>query len=81
MGIRVPETFHEAGDLLTIASVAAEEDRPNRAWLSVPGLAAARRAADVLRDAWHVAGRAETAASAFYTPAALAADIDRAPPG
>ena len=76
LGIRVPETFREAGDLLAIVGVAAEQDRPAPAWLSAEALGLARQAAGILRDAWHATGRAEADASAFYTPALLDADVE-----
>ena len=41
LGIRAPQTFQEAADLLTLARVAQEPSRPERAWLSASGLEAA----------------------------------------
>ena len=76
LGIRPPQTFREASNLLAIARVAAEPHRPERDWLSVPGLEAARRAADVLSGAWDAVIRAETEASPYYTPAVLTADVE-----
>ena len=49
--------------------MAQEPDRPERAWLSASGARAARQAARALHDAWQAVARAETDASAYYTPA------------
>jgi hypothetical protein len=76
LGIRAPRTFREAGDLLTLACVAQEQFRPEREWLSVPGLESAGRAARVLRDAWQAVARAEEDASAYYTPPVLREDVE-----
>ena len=38
LGLRAPGTFREAGDLLTLARVAQEPCRPERAWLSASGV-------------------------------------------
>ena len=42
LGIRAPQTFQDAADLLTLAGVAQEPDRPERAWLSASGARGSR---------------------------------------
>ena len=76
LGIRAPRTFREAGNLLTLARVAQEPLRPERAWLSSSGAEAADQAAHVLHDAWQAAARAEADAGAYYTPAVLGEDVE-----
>jgi hypothetical protein len=76
LGIGAPRTFREAGNLLTLAGVAQEPLRPERAWLSSSGVEAAGHAARVLHDAWQTAARAEADASAYYTPAVLGEDVE-----
>ena len=73
---RAPQTFQDARDLLTLAGIAGEPDRPERAWLSAPGVEAAGHAAHVLHDAWQAVARAEADASAYYTPAVLREDVE-----
>ena len=75
LGLRAPSTFSQAVDLLAIAQVAEEPDRPEREWLSVQGYQAAREAGRALYDAHQALARAEADASAYYTPAALHADV------
>jgi hypothetical protein len=43
LGLRAPATFGEAADLLAIAQLAREPDRPERGWLSSPGHQAAAK--------------------------------------
>ena len=76
LGLQAPQTFHEAGDLLRVADVAQEPNRPERAWLSARGAEAAGHAARVLQEAWRALARAETDASAFYTSAVLREDVE-----
>ncbi len=68
LGLRAPSTFGEAEDLLTLATLTREPHRPERAWLSVSGLAAAREAARQLQAAQDKLARAETAASPSTRP-------------
>ncbi|HYB87929.1 MAG TPA: DUF3320 domain-containing protein [Streptosporangiaceae bacterium] len=74
LGLRAPVTFGEAADLLAIAQLAEEHDRPERGWLSVPGHQAAREAVRALYEAHHALAKAEADASAYYTAEALHAD-------
>ena len=76
LGVRAPCTFQDAGDLLTLARVAQQPCRPERAWLSGFGVDAASQAARVLHDAWLAFARAEADASAYYTPAVLGEDVE-----
>ena len=76
LGIAAPQTFQDARELLTLAGVAQQPDRPERAWLSAAGLEAAGHAARVLHDAWQAAIRAEADASAYFTPALLGEDAE-----
>jgi REase_MTES_1575/Protein of unknown function (DUF4011)/AAA domain/Protein of unknown function (DUF3320) len=75
LGLRAPATFSEAADLLLIAHLAEEPDRPERRWLSVAGSQQAREAGRTLYDAHHALARAEADASAYYTREALYADV------
>ena len=75
LGLRVPATFSEAADLLSIAHMAEEPDRPERGWLSVPGSQQAREAGRTLYDVQHALARAEADASTCYTPEVLYADV------
>jgi hypothetical protein len=75
LGLQAPATFSEAADLLAIAQLAEEPDRPERGWLSVPGYQAAHEAGRALYDAHHALAKAEAAASTYYTPAVLHADV------
>ena len=75
LGLRAPATFGEAADLLAIAQLAREPDRPERGWLSSPGHQAAREARRDLSDAYHALAKAEADASAYYTPEALHEDV------
>ena len=51
LGLRAPVTFSDAADLLAIADLAEEPDRPERGWLSIPGNQAASEAGRALYDA------------------------------
>jgi hypothetical protein len=75
LGLRAPATFGDAADLLAIAQMAREPDRPERGWLSIPGHQAAREAWRALYDAHHTLAKAEADASAYYTPEALHQDV------
>jgi very-short-patch-repair endonuclease len=76
LGVRVPQTIPDAGDLLTLARVVQAPCRPERAWLSASGIEAAQHAARTLYDAWQAVARAEAGASAYYTPAVLEIDVE-----
>ena len=75
LGLRAPVTFADANDLLTLARLAVEPDRPERAWLSVPGHRAASNAAQVLYDARGALAKTETDALTYFTPDALRHDV------
>lgn len=75
LGLRVPDAFGDAEDLLSAASLADTGDRPERSWLTQEGLAAAQAAAAVLRRAHDGLLRAEAEASAFYMPVVLRVDV------
>ena len=75
LGMRGPATFGEAADLLAMAQLAAEPDRPERGWLSIPGHHAAREAGHALYDAQHALAQAEAEAGAYYTSEALHQDV------
>jgi Protein of unknown function (DUF4011)/AAA domain len=74
LGVHSPMTFTNANDLLTLARLATEPERPERAWLSVPGQRAASNAAQVLYDAHRALATSETDARAYFTPDALRHD-------
>ena len=75
LGLQPPVTFANANDLLTVARLTGEADRPERVWLSVPGQRAASNAAQALYDAHRALAEAETAARAYFTPDALRQDV------
>ncbi len=75
LGLPPPVTFANANDLLTLARLVGEPDRPERAWLSVPGHRAASHAAQVLYDAQGALANAEAAARRYFTPDALHQDV------
>jgi hypothetical protein len=75
LGLRTPVTFSDASDLLTLARLAGEADRPSRAWLSVPGHHAASNAAKLLYDAHRALATAEADASAYFTAEVLRHDV------
>jgi Protein of unknown function (DUF4011)/AAA domain len=74
LGLRGPVAFADANDLLTLARLAAEPDRPERAWLSLPGYRAASNAARILYDAHRALAEAEAAAGTYFTLDALRHD-------
>jgi REase_MTES_1575/Protein of unknown function (DUF4011)/AAA domain len=74
--MRVPETFGEAIDLLTLALLAREPDRPERSWLSAAGHQAASQAGGVLYDAHSALAAVEAEATAYFTADALYEDLD-----
>jgi Protein of unknown function (DUF4011)/AAA domain len=74
LGVPSPVTFANANDLLTLARLAAEPERPERAWLSVPNQRAASNAAQILYDAHRALATAEADARAYFTPDALRRD-------
>ncbi len=74
LGLQPPVTFSAADDLLTVARLGGEPDRPERAWLSDPGYRAAGHAAQVLYDAHNTLAEAEAAARRYFTPDALRED-------
>ena len=71
LGLPAPGTVHEIDSVLTVADAAYAPHRPERAWLTLDGLQAAREAADVLRRRVHDLATAETAAHRLFTDAAL----------
>jgi hypothetical protein len=75
LGLRPPVTFSDANDLLTVARLTGEPDRPERAWLSVPGQRAASSAAQALYDAHRALAETEAAARPYFTPDALRQDV------
>ncbi|HEV2371310.1 MAG TPA: DUF4011 domain-containing protein [Streptosporangiaceae bacterium] len=75
LGLHSPETFTDANDLLSLARLAAESDRPERAWLSVAGYRAASNAAQIIYDAHRTLAQAEAEASAYFTPDALRLNV------
>jgi uncharacterized protein DUF4011/AAA domain-containing protein len=75
LGLRPPATFGNANDLLTLARLAGEPDRPERAWLSAPGHRAASAAAQALYEAHHALAQAEGAARGYFTTEALRQDV------
>jgi hypothetical protein len=75
LGLRAPVTFSDAADLLAIAELAGESDRPERGWLSVPGYQAASEAGRALYDAHRALARAAADASAYFTPDVLQHDV------
>jgi hypothetical protein len=75
LGLQRPVTFSNANDLLTIARLIGELDRPERAWLSVAGQRAASNAAQSLYDAHRALAEAEAAARSYFTPDALRQDV------
>jgi hypothetical protein len=76
LGLPPAQTFQDAQATLTVAALAYETDRPERAWLSPAGLEAARTAARSLRTVLSTVRAAETKARAVFTDAALTADVD-----
>ncbi len=74
LGLHAPVTFTDASDVLALAGLAAEPDRPERSWLSAAGHRAAGSAAQVLSDAHRALAAAEAGASAYFTPDALRHD-------
>ncbi len=75
LGLQPPVTFSNANDLLTVARLTGELDRPERAWLSAPGQRAASNAAQALYDAHRALAEAEAAAGTYFTPDALRQDV------
>jgi AAA domain/Protein of unknown function (DUF4011) len=75
LGLHAPVTFTDAGDLLTLAGLAAKPDRPERPWLSAAGQQAASNAAQALHDAHRALAAAEADASTYFTPDALRRDV------
>ena len=75
LGLQRPVTFSNANDLLTVARLIGELDRPERAWLSVAGQRAASNAAQALYDAHRALAEAEAAARSYFTPDALRQDV------
>jgi hypothetical protein len=75
LGVGAPVTFTDAEDLLALAGLAAEPDRPERSWLSAAGQRSASNAAQVLYDAHRALATAEADASAYFTPDALRHDM------
>jgi hypothetical protein len=74
LGLRAPVTFGDAADLLAVADLAREPDRPESGWLSVPGYQAASEAGRTLYDAHRALARAEADAGAYFTAEVLRHD-------
>ena len=74
LGLPPPVTFASANDLLTVARLTGEIDRPERVWLSVAGQRTASIAAQALYDAHRALAEAEAAARGYFTPDALRQD-------
>ncbi len=75
LGMPAPVTFSDAADLLTLAHLAEEADRPDRSWLSIPGQQAAYEAGRTLYEAHRALAAAAADAGAYYTPGALEHDV------
>ena len=75
LGLRAPVTFPDADDLLALASLAGQPDRPERSWLSAAGQRSASSAAQVLYDAHRTVAATEAGASIYFTPEALRHDM------
>jgi hypothetical protein len=75
LGLRAPVTFGDAADLLAVADLGGQSDRPERGWLSVPGYQAASDAGRTLYDAHRALARAAADAGAYYTPEVLQHDV------
>ena len=75
LGLRAPVTFTDADDLLAVAGLATEPDRPERSWLSAAGHRSARSAAQALYDACRALAAAEADASTYFTAEVLLQDM------
>src|SRR5262249_31719991 len=75
LGLRAPVTFSDAADLLAVADLAREPDRPESGWLSVPGYQAASEAGRTLYDAHRALAQAAADAGAYFTPEVLQHDV------
>jgi hypothetical protein len=75
LGLQPPVTFANANDLLNLARLSAEPDRPERAWLSAAGYRTAGHTAQVIYDAHGALAEAEAAARPYFTPDALGRDV------
>ena len=73
LSFRAPVTFGEADDLLAVAGLTGEADRPERSWLPLLWPRPGRRRA-CFRPPSGPSPRRKPA-SAFYTPAALEHDV------
>jgi very-short-patch-repair endonuclease len=76
LGLPPVVSFDDAEATLALVTLGRAEDRPERAWLSAAGLAAATQAAQALRQAIAALHQAETAAAAHYTGDLLTADVE-----
>ncbi|SHK25733.1 Part of AAA domain-containing protein [Pseudonocardia thermophila] len=70
----VPSSFPEIDQLLSVAAIANEQDRPEAGWLSPRGRAVARQAVSDLVNRRAALDAAEEAARRFYEDSALEAD-------
>jgi very-short-patch-repair endonuclease len=70
-----PRTFDDADRLLVVAGAVRDAERPEAAWFSVPGRAAAAAALDHLVSVRRGLDEAEGAARRLYEPAALDVDV------
>ncbi|HKA69147.1 MAG TPA: DUF3320 domain-containing protein [Actinomycetes bacterium] len=75
LGLRPAGTVSDARETLTVAEIAVKDDRPERAWLTPPGLTAAKAAAAAIRDAAERLETARSAARVYFTDAALSVDV------
>ncbi|MEU7906322.1 DUF3320 domain-containing protein [Actinoplanes sp. NPDC049118] len=76
LGLPPVASFDDAEATLTVAGLGRSDDRPERAWLSTEGHAAATQAAQTLQQAVATLLEAEKAAATHFTDAALAADVE-----
>ncbi|BBH71837.1 hypothetical protein ACTI_85220 [Actinoplanes sp. OR16] len=76
LGLPPVVSFEDAEATFTVANLALAGDRPERAWLSAEGHAAASQAAQKLQAAIHNLRQAEDTAVAHYTEGLLAADVE-----
>jgi hypothetical protein len=75
LGLNDPADFATARDLLTVGLLAEAPQLPERRWLSPSGANDVSHALDVLRRARDALAAAETAATRYFTLAALGEDV------
>ncbi|MFC7247604.1 DUF3320 domain-containing protein [Catellatospora aurea] len=76
LGLPPVVSFEDARATLSVAGLGRSENRPDRAWLSAEGHAAAGQAVQALRQAIAALSDAERSAEAHYTDGVLAADAE-----